>query len=231
MTLWAIIPVKPLRRGKSRLSGVLTENQRVALNKKLLIHTLSTVTQIPELEQVLVVSRDPEALAIARFHGARTVLEDGAPHLNIALARATAVASMYSAAGVLVLPADLPQITAEDVRVMVDASKSPTCLVIAPDHRQQGTNAILIKPPGALTYSFGENSFFRHVNQAQIKGIRTEIIELPSLAQDVDLPEDLSFLNGQIDDWTHTDDHEEHKTGYVGYYTELLTNGTHSNEN
>lgn len=231
MTLWAIIPVKPLRRGKSRLSGVLTENQRAALNKKLLVHTLNTITQLPELEQVLVVSRDPEALAIARLHGARTVLEDGAPHLNIALARATAVARLYSAAGVLVLPADLPQMTAEDVRVMVAASKSPNCLVIAPDHRQQGTNAMLIKPPGALAYSFGENSFFRHVNQAQVKGIKTEIIELPSLARDVDLPEDLSFLNGQIDEWTHSDENDEHKTGHVGYYTELISNGSLGSDN
>jgi 2-phospho-L-lactate guanylyltransferase len=231
MTLWAIVPVKPLRRGKTRLSGVLTENQRAALNKKLLIHTLDTITQLPELEQVLVVSRDPEALAIARFHGARTVLEDGAPHLNIALTRATAVATMYSAAGVLVLPADLPQITAEDVTVMVNAAKAPTCMVIAPDHRQQGTNALLIKPPGALTYSFGENSFYRHVNQAQNKGIITEIVEIPSLARDVDLPEDLSFLNGQLDDWTRVDENDEHRNGHVGYYTELISNGSLGSDN
>lgn len=231
MTLWAIVPVKPLRRGKTRLSEVLTENQRAALNKKLLIHTLDTITQLPELEQVLVVSRDPEALAIARFHGARTVLEDGAPHLNIALTRATAVASMYSAAGVLVLPADLPQMTADDVRVMVEAAKSLSCMVIAPDHRHEGTNALLIKPPNAIAYSFGENSFFRHMNQAQMKGIRTEIIELPSLAQDVDLPEDLLFLNGQLEEWTRADELADQKEGHVGYYTELIKNGSLGGEN
>jgi 2-phospho-L-lactate guanylyltransferase len=231
MTLWAIIPVKPLRRGKSRLSGVLTENQRAALNKKLLVHTLNTITQLSELEQVLVVSRDPEALAIARLHGARTVLEDGTPHLNIALTRATAVAMMYSAAGVLVLPADLPQMTAEDVCEMIEAADSPSCMIISPDHRQQGTNALLVKPPGALTYNFGENSFYRHINQAQIKGIKTKILELPSLARDVDLPEDLAFLNGQLEDWTVTDENDENKAGHVGYYTELISNGTLGSDN
>ncbi len=230
MTLWAIVPVKPLRRGKSRLSKVLTEEQRAALNKKLLIHTLDTITQLSELEQVLVVSRDPEALAIARFHGARTVLEDGTPHLNIALTRATAVAMMYSASGVLVLPADLPQMTAEDICHMVDSAKNSSCMVIAPDHRQQGTNALLVKPPGALTYNFGENSFYRHINQAQIKGLKTEIVELPALARDVDFPEDLSFLNGQLEDWTKMDD-EGNKSGHTGYYTELISNGTVGKEN
>jgi len=231
MTLWAIVPVKPLRRGKSRLSGVLSESQRAALNKKLLVHTLDTITQLSELEQVLVVSRDPEALAIARLHGARTVLEDGTPHLNVALTRATVVATMYSATGVLVLPADLPQMTAEDVCVMVEAASGPSCMVIAPDHRQQGTNALLIKPPGSLVYNFGENSFYRHVNQAQSKGISTKIIELPSLARDVDLPEDLSFLNGQLEDWTDVDDDELNKSGHKGYYTELISNGSMGGEN
>lgn len=231
MTLWAIVPVKPLRRGKSRLSGVLSDDERAALNKKLLIHTLDTITNLSELEQVLVVSRDPEALAIARFHGARTVLEDGAPHLNIAITRATAVAMMYSAAGVLVLPADLPQMTAEDVRVMVKAASTSPSMAIAPDHHQQGTNALLVRPPGLLKYSFGENSFYRHVSQAQEKGAKVEIIELPSLARDVDYPDDLAFLNGQLEEWTQVDESEKGGSEYSGYYSELISNGSVGQEN
>ncbi len=230
MTLWAIVPVKPLRRGKSRLSGVLSDDERAALNKKLLIHTMKTITHLPELEQVLVVSRDPEALAIARFHGARTVLEDGTPHLNVAITRATAVAMMYSAAGVLILPADLPQMTEEDVRVMVKAASTSPSVAIAPDHRRQGTNALLVRPPGLLKYSFGENSFSKHISQAKEKGAKVEVIELPSLARDVDYPEDLSFLNGQIEEWTQADESRKNGNEYSGYYSELISNGTIGSE-
>ena len=80
MTLWAIVPVKPLRRGKSRLSGMLTEDERTALNQELLERTLKTLSTLKELDQVLVVSRDPQALTIARNHGAKTVQEDGQNH-------------------------------------------------------------------------------------------------------------------------------------------------------
>ena len=66
MTLWAIVPVKPLRRGKSRLAGALSEDERTELNRTLLQHTLKTLTDIKELEEVLVISRDPQALTIAR---------------------------------------------------------------------------------------------------------------------------------------------------------------------
>jgi 2-phospho-L-lactate guanylyltransferase len=58
MTLWAIVPVKPLRRGKSRLADVLTQDERTDLNRRLLVHTIDTLTAMPELEHVLVVSRD-----------------------------------------------------------------------------------------------------------------------------------------------------------------------------
>ena len=79
MTLWAIVPVKPLRRGKSRLAGTLTEDERTELNRALLQHTLETLSELKEVDGVLVVSRDPNALTIARNHGARTVQEDGQP--------------------------------------------------------------------------------------------------------------------------------------------------------
>ena len=58
MTLWAIVPVKPLRRGKSRLAGTLSEDERAELNRILLEHTIQTLTNLKEIEQVLVVSRD-----------------------------------------------------------------------------------------------------------------------------------------------------------------------------
>jgi 2-phospho-L-lactate guanylyltransferase len=96
------------------LAGVLTpKNGRI--KPPLLIHTLST-NKIAEIEQILVISRDQNVLALARSYGARTVKENGAPHLNVALARATAVAKNFSARGVLVVPADLPLLTSEDIR-------------------------------------------------------------------------------------------------------------------
>jgi 2-phospho-L-lactate guanylyltransferase len=203
---------------------VLSENERTALNKKLLIHTVDTLTQLSELEQVLVVSRDSAALAVARMYGARTVLEDSASHLNIALERATAVATTYAARGILILPADLPNITPDDVRQLISVAEKGVSVVIAPDHHRTGTNALLVRPPGLLSYSFGENSFSRHMAQIKAKGLRHEVLDLPCLAQDVDYPEDLTFLNGQIEDWLQAEDEKENDQ-VRGYYSELIANG------
>lgn len=194
MTLWAIVPVKPLRRGKSRLAGALSEDERTELNRTLLQHTLKTLSDIKELEEVLVISRDPQALTIARNYGARTVREDGQPELNTALKRATVVAQVYATRGVLVLPADLPLISREDVLALVERASEPPVVVIAPDRHEKGTNALLISPSGLIEYDFGENSFQRHCELVRKAGARLEIVNLPSLGLDLDVPEDLELI-------------------------------------
>jgi 2-phospho-L-lactate guanylyltransferase len=136
---------------------------------------------------------------------------------------------MYSVSGVLVLPADLPQMKPDDVTVMVNAAKYSQTMVIAPDHRQQGTNALLLRPPDLITYSFGENSFYRHVQQANDKGAKVEIVELPSLARDVDYPEDLAFLNGALEEWTRPEEDYKHKKN--SSYAEMIANGSVGSEN
>jgi 2-phospho-L-lactate guanylyltransferase len=194
MTIWAIIPVKPLRSGKSRLAGTLTADERAELNRALLQHTLKTLSDLKEVEHVLVVSRDPQALTLARMYGARTVREDGQPHLNTALQRATVVAQVYATRGVLVLPADLPLISPEDVHALIDHATDPPVVVIAPDRHEKGTNALLISPAGLIEYDFGENSFQRHCQRVKEAGARLEIVNLPSLGLDLDLPEDLELV-------------------------------------
>ncbi len=195
MTIWAIVPVKPLRRAKSRLSPMLSEDERAELSQRMLAHTLDVLGSVPVVEHTLVVSRDPKALALARDQGARTVMERGTPELNRALVRATVVARGYGVSGVLILPADLPLIDRGDLEKLIELATDPPVVVVAPDRRGRGTNALLSAPPGLIKYDFGPNSFTRHKEQAENAGARLEICQLPSFGLDVDIPEDLELLN------------------------------------
>ena len=194
MTLWAIVPVKPLRMAKSRLSAVLTRNEREILSQQMLINTLDLLREVKEIERTLVVSRDTKALSIARKHGARTVTEYGAPELNNALARATVVAQQYDISGLLVIPADLPLMRMDDVETLISKATDPPVVVIAPDRHGRGTNALLSSPPGLIEYDFGIDSFERHVARAKAAGVRLIVCKNPSIGLDVDLPEDLEYL-------------------------------------
>jgi 2-phospho-L-lactate guanylyltransferase len=195
MSLWAIVPVKPLRRGKSRLAGVLSEDERTELNRSMLVNTIKTLKAVPEIDMILVVSRDPAALALARDYEARTVLEDGSPELNTALRRASKVAQAYQAMEILVIPADLPLVKPEDIQQFLKHSGNPPEVIIAPDRRRDGTNALFINPADLIEFRYGNNSFNVHLDLAKKANARIEVVDMDTIALDLDLPEDLEYLN------------------------------------
>ena len=194
MTTWAIVPVKPMRRVKSRLGSVLGAEERLELSREMLNRVLEALAKVPEIERTLLVSRDSEAMALARHHGARTLSERPPIDLNQALQQATRAAVGSGASAVLVVPADLPLVTADDLRELVTLAESPPVVVIAPDRRQAGTNALLASPAGLIEYAFGPASFDRHRALALSAGARVLVCDRPGLALDLDLPEDLGLF-------------------------------------
>lgn len=194
MPLCAIIPVKPLKRGKSRLSGILSVEEREQLNKNMLRRVLNCIQQIPEISFYIVVSYDPATLSIAREMGAKTVLESKVTNLNRALRKATAAARAYNATSVLILPADLPLINKSDIQQFINLGHSSPCIVISSDNKQNGTNALLVNPIGSIAYNFGEWSFRKHIEQTQRNKINIIVADIQNLKFDLDLPEDLKIL-------------------------------------
>lgn len=192
MSLWAIIPVKPLKNAKSRLSPVLLPNQRFELAQAMLRHVLSVTTSIQPITGALVISRDTKALAVAREFGAKTLQEGAISNLNPALLRATMVVKSWRANAVLVLPADLPFVKAEDIKAMIQLADERS-LVIATDRQQDGTNALLVQPPGAIEYDYGTGSYQRHISLAGAAGLRVVVHHSDRMALDIDVPADLTL--------------------------------------
>lgn len=195
MRIWAIVPMKPFQKAKSRLSAVLAPEQREALAERFFRHTLAVLQDVKEIAGTVVISRDPGVLAIAREYRAYTVAESGQPELNAALLRASQVVGAQGADGVLVLPADLPLLTTEDVRGMLHAGRYHQTVVIAPDRMHDGTNAMLIVPPGLISFAYGVNSFQRHQDLAHAVSATVKVYESDTLALDVDVPADLILLH------------------------------------
>ena len=198
MSLWAIVPVKALHESKSRLRDVLTPVARVELTREMLLNTLQVLAEVPEIERTLVVSADSSVLALARESGAEVVDERGSPSLNKSLNQATAIASERRAEAVLILPADLPLLKAADVLDLIVRAHDPPVVIVSPDRKRNGTNALFVAPPGTIEYEFGPDSFEHHVRSAEASGARVEIIELPTIALDLDAPEDLEIYQDRI---------------------------------
>ena len=194
MSLCAIIPIKPLKRGKSRLSDVLSQEKREELNRYLLSYTLQCLKNIKTIDHIIVISHDPLALTLARNFGAKTVLENRNSNINRALHKATMAAMGINSSKILIIPADLPLLTSEDILAVIKESGNPPEIVIVPDRKKSGTNVLLINPIGTIKYEFGECSFKKHLKQAEKNKINIKICKRENLSFDLDLPEDWDIL-------------------------------------
>lgn len=191
MNMWAIIPVKPFAQGKSRLADVLDAGGRTALNRRMFRHVFEVALSVLGPKRTVVITTDPALRVLIKAQGARAI-EERANGLNGALAQATHHAVTNGVDAVLILPADLPLLTADDVRAMMFV-QGRGC-AIAPDMEEEGTNALLIAPPAPDFFRFGPHSFPAHLEAAQSRGLATQILRRPGLACDLDTPEDYRLL-------------------------------------
>ncbi len=190
----AIIPVKPFRAAKSRLSSILSLAQRSQLAEAMLHDVLSAVGAAESIGEIFVVTSDPQAAFVAGRFGAR-VIEDTAAELNGALAAAQLwIAKNRPAGSHLVLPADLPAATSRDIDGLSTMLGGPDSAVIVPAHDGDGTNAILSGYDAAISFSFGPGSFQRHVNTAFGAGLNVVTPYIKHLGHDLDRPQDINAI-------------------------------------
>jgi 2-phospho-L-lactate guanylyltransferase len=194
MDTWVIIPVKPFRRAKSRLSPVMSKPIRAAVARALLSRTLDVLAACPRPLTICVVSRDMTALDMAQRRGVISLAESDSG-LNAALRQAREWAVARGAQAILVLPADLPLVTPDDIAAMLDLAHKPRSVVIAPDARGEGTNALVLRPPDALNFAFGPQSFYEHCAQAETSQVAFHVYRSPTVALDLDTPADLKQIS------------------------------------
>jgi 2-phospho-L-lactate guanylyltransferase len=144
---------------------------------------------------VILVSSDPGAAALAAGWSIEHFDDRGLPW-NDALAAAMADAVRSDV--VLVLSADLPLVTADEVEALVAAAPRPGMAIARA--RDAGTNAVVLSPPGGAPTCFGApGSAARHAALAAEAGLRAEIVDLPGLAFDLDSREDLEHVLERTD--------------------------------
>ena len=205
MRVVAAVPVQALAGAKSRLAAVLAPDERAALTLRLLGGVLDALAA-PGVAARLVVSPDPAVLAAARAAGqgdASTVLQtagqrdglDRLDSLNAALGQAREWADGRGAEALLVVLGDLPLLTRADVAgILARAGDAPEMVVLAPDRHERGTNALLLRPPGAVPFAFGPGSLARHLEAAAARGLPARLYRSPGTALDVDTPDDLAAV-------------------------------------
>lgn len=179
MTRWhAVVPVKPVAERKTRLHGSLSPDAITDLTRRMLGHVLRVAQATEAIGSVTL-------LAAERFDGwTGHWFPDPGTGLNAALA---AVAGAVPER-MVVLHADLPALSADDVAALVSAAEAGGS-AISPERRGAGTNALALHDARGFAFAFGPGSFALH--RAALPECR--IVDRPGLALDIDLPEDVEL--------------------------------------
>jgi len=186
--VWALVPVKRFAAAKTRLAHLLTPSERARLARAMLTDVLDVLAACTRISGTLVVTEDADAAQVAEAFAAQILREERECGLNAAVERG--LRALHHAHAVVILPADLPCLSTDEIDQAIAALDSSP-LVLVPASRDGGTNLIAARPPSVAEPAFGEASFVRHVDRARYRGVEPCVLRLPGTGHDVDRPEDL----------------------------------------
>lgn len=189
-----LIPQKALDRAKTRLRSVLSREARLELTWRLLRQTLEVCREVPGA--ALALSGAEELRPLAEEFGAELFL-GGEAGMRRDICDAAAVIGEAGQA-LLVVSSDLPLLNVPDLDRVLASWRSGTEVVIVPDRRRRATNVIMVDRPETFPFSFGGalgcGSLDAHLTQALGTELSVEVLDLPALTLDLDLPVDLAVF-------------------------------------
>ncbi len=190
MKTLAVVPVKSLREAKSRLASALSPEERSALTLSMLNHVLATIRESGVISSIGIVSPNSTELRLSEDIA---VIEQTRTGLNNHLEEGREWAISNGADAFMIIFADLPLLTPDDIRAIIDIGEAKGTVVLAPDRHGGGTNILLSHPASLSTLAFGQGSYQKHQAQALADGCRIETYISEGTSLDIDTPEDLSF--------------------------------------
>jgi 2-phospho-L-lactate/phosphoenolpyruvate guanylyltransferase len=193
----AVLPVKRFVDAKQRLSDGLPAATRRALAEAMLIDVLVALRRTDGVSEVVVVTAEPAAEALAHGYGARVVHDS-----REAGQSAAAELGLRDAAGadmVLLVPGDCPALDPRELDALLASVAPAPSVVVVPDRHGTGTNGLLLRPPSVIAPAFGPGSRERHEQLATEAGAALLVEPLPSLVLDVDTPADLEAMRAALE--------------------------------
>lgn len=158
----------------------------------MLADILKAASAVSDVEDFAVVTADDEAIVLAEEVGAEAIREPDSIGLNEGARRAIQWAQSHEIRRLLLIPSDIPLVTAEDLAGIFQEKEAS--VVIAPARDGGGTNALMLHPPNILLPQYGKESFQRHLQLARSRGLSSRVVQNARIALDIDTRDDLRVL-------------------------------------
>lgn len=190
----ALVPAKSLDRAKGRLASLLSEDERRRLALAMLEDVVRALQAVPAIDTVSVISPDPAVISRAAELGA-TALEEppSVRGINQALSHGMESIAADGADTLLIVLADVPAITPADIESVLAELPHDRGVVISPS-ASKGTSILALRPPDAIPFRFGRDSFAAHKREVIARSFNAKVVRIDAVAHDIDEPEDLREL-------------------------------------
>lgn len=194
MGVTAVIPLKALASAKGRLSGVLDEPERRRVVAAMAAGVIDACTACPLIDDVVVVAGDDEAAAVAHRSGADAIV---VTQPGLAAAFDVVDRELGTRDAMLVVMADLPSVSADDLAAVIAAAEGAAPVVVVAPANDGGTGALLRRPPTVIATAYGPDSAREHERAAAAAGVAVVVLHRDGLALDVDTPAQLAAALAQ----------------------------------
>jgi 2-phospho-L-lactate guanylyltransferase len=164
---------------------------------------LVALDRASEIERVILVTGEGRAEKIAMERAKRSttpveVLQEPRDQghseaATLGIVRAKALGATCTA----LLPGDCPLLDPTELDTALSAFNEGT-VGVAADRHGTGTNGLFLCPADAIGPAFGPDSCERHLDRARRAGYEAELMDIPSLALDLDTPDDLEALTSLL---------------------------------
>ena len=192
MKIAAIIPVKTFTKAKTRLE--ISSSKKEALCKVMLEEILHTISISPQIDKIIIVTKDTEAIEIGKKFNAICILDEKEESVNNAVALADKYLLENNFDASVVFPQDIPYIKTQDIDFMLNYKAPPNFAIIVPSRRFDGTNALVRMPIDLMETHYDEDSYKIHLNTSKEKTLNSALIFVKRIMLDIDNDEDLQFL-------------------------------------
>lgn len=193
MKVILLIPFKSLATAKQRLAGALNAQQRSEFAEAMLRDVLHAAAGVMDRIDVALVTGDARAQRLAQEHGFIIIEDTRNESETAAIEMATAWCEQRGYDMTVVVPADIPLITSDELHRVLDAAPCVGA-VFVPAYDRRGSNCILRRPASLIPLRFGNDSFLPHCEAMKHTGKELIILELAGIGLDVDNPHELELL-------------------------------------
>ena len=192
MRIAAIIPVKTFAKAKTRLE--IKPEKRIELCKIMLEEILQTLSISPQIEKIIVVTKDKEVLKICNKFQITTIIDEYEEGVNSAVALADKYLIEHNFDASIVLPQDIPYMKTQDIEFMLKFQTPPNFAIIVPSRKFDGTNALVRMPTNLMKTHYDDNSYRNHMKMAREKTRNVALVFVKRIMWDIDDMEDLNLL-------------------------------------